>query len=564
LRTGVRTTARIQEFARVLIKYGLSEWIRALRLDRSVPGVRSLLSRRGRRAVPPGASRWELLRLAIEELGPTFVKLGQLLSNRSDLLPLELIEELSNLQDRVQPMEWKTVRESLRTELGQEISRVFRELDEVPAASASIAQVHRGVLMTGEEVAIKIQRPGIESIIETDLEIVSYLARLAERYLPAARYLGPTELVREFRKHIMRELDFTRERQNMERFRVSHRTRRGLLVPQTYPKHSTERLLIMDYVHGIKVSLLDTDEARAKLPDYDPAVVARRGADLMLEQILIHGFFHADPHPGNVMVLPGNVLCFLDFGLMGRLHETERHHLAAAISGMVRRDGARVTDAILRLTHCNRSVEYDELVEEIQDLVDDYLDRPLKDVNIAELFSALIRLVVNHGLKVPSSLLMVAKALVTIEGVGMNIYPEFTLQPALEGVARQLVIQQLRPKKLSRAGMTALIEYTNFLRGFPTEASGLVRQLRGGQLTVGFRLRGLEPLRHTLDNVGYRLVFGVVLAALLVSSALIIHAKLPPMWNGIPLIGVVGFGIAGILGLGFLFSLVVRVFRRDR
>ena len=564
LQAGLRTTGRIQEFARVLIKYGLSDWIRALHLDRTVPGIRSLLSRRGRPRIPPGASRWELLRLALEELGPTFVKLGQLLSNRADVLPQELINELTGLQDRVHPLEWKSVRESLRRELGQDISNVFRELDETPAASASIAQVHRGVLHTGEEVAIKIQRPGIESIIETDLEIVAYVARLAERYLPASRYLGPTDLVKEFRKHLIRELDFARERQNMERFRISHRNRRGLHVPKTFARYSTGRLLIMEYVHGIKVSMLDTDEARRKLPDYDPAVVARRGADLMLEQILIHGFFHADPHPGNVMVLPGNVVCFLDFGLMGRLHEVERNHLAAAISGIVRRDGARVTDAILRLTRCNRAMEYEELVEEVQDMVDDYLDRPLKEVNIAELFAELIRLVVNHGLQVPSSLLMVAKALLTIEGVGMNINPEFTLQPALEGVARQLVIRQLRPERLSRVGMTALIEYANLLRDFPTEAGGLIRQLRSGQLTVGFRLRGLEPVRHTLDQIGYRLVFGFVVAAIMVSSALIIHAKLPPLWNDISLIGVVGFGIAGILGMGFIFSLVLRVFRRDR
>lgn len=502
--------------------------------------------------------------MALEELGPTFVKLGQLLSNRTDLLPLELIEELSGLQDRVQPLEWKKIRESLREEIGQDVKQVFRELDEEAAASASIAQVHRAVLRSGEEVAIKIQRPGIRKTIETDLEILAYVARLAERYLPASRYLGPTGLVKEFRKHLTRELDFSRERQNMERFRSSYRNRRGLIVPRTYPKHCTERLLVMDYVHGVKASILHTEEARQRLPDYNPAAVARRGADLMLEQILIHGFFHADPHPGNIMVLPGNVICFLDFGQMGRLHEAERGHLVDAISGVVSRDGARVADSLLQLTRCNRAMEYDELVEEVQDLVDDYLDRPLKEVNIAQLFTELLGLVVNHGIQVPSSLLMVAKALLTIEGVGMNIYPEFTLQPALEGVTRQVFIQKLKPERVTKVGLRTLMEYANFFRDLPTDAGGLVRQLRAGQLTVGFRLRGLEPLRHTLDNIGYRLIFGLVLAAVMISSALIIHAKLPPLWNGIPLIGVIGFGIAGILSIGFLFSLVMRVFRRDR
>jgi ubiquinone biosynthesis protein len=548
----------------VLVKYGLSDWIRQMRLDRSVPGIRSVFSRKGRPRIPPGASRWELLRMAVEELGPTFVKLGQVLSNRTDLLPPELIAELSTLQDRVQPLEWSKVRVTLREEIGQDTTRVFRELDKTPSASASIAQVHRAVLQTGEEVAVKIQRPGIRKTIETDLEIMAFVARTAERYLPASRYLGPSGLVKEFRKHIIQELDFARERGNIERFRVSYGRRRGLVVPKVYAKHCTDRLLVMEYVHGVKISALGTEEANRKLPDYNPAAVARRGADLMLEQVLIHGFFHADPHPGNLMVLPGNVICFLDFGSMGRLHESERRHLVAAISGVVNRDGARVTDALLQLTRCNRAMEYDELIDEIQDMVDDYLDRPLKDVNVAQLFSELLGLIVQHGIQVPSSLLMVAKALMTIEGVGLNIHPEFTLQPALEGVTRQIVIQQLRPGKLTRAGARTVMEYAELFRELPTEASGLVRQLRSGQVTLGFRLRGLEPLRNTLDNIGYRFVFGLVLAAVMISSALIIHAKLPPLWNGVPIIGIVGFGIAGLLSMGFLFSLLVRVFRRDR
>jgi len=502
--------------------------------------------------------------MALEELGPTFVKLGQLLSNRTDLLPRELITELSSLQDHVHPVEWKQIRASIREELGRELDQVFAEIDEEPAASASIAQVHRAVLRSGEEVAVKIQRPGIQSTIETDLEILAYIARLAERYLPASRYLTPTGIARQFRRHMMQELDFTRERQNMERFRLSHEKRQGLAVPLTYPRHSTRRLLIMEYVHGVKVSVLDSDEARARLPDYDPVTVARRGADLMLEQILIHGFFHADPHPGNIMVLPGNVVCFLDFGMMGRLHESDRRHFVAAISGVAARDGGRVADAVLQLTQSTYATHYDELVEEVQDMVDDYLDRPLKDLNIAEFFGGLIRLTVTYGITVPSSLLMVAKALVTIEGTGLNINPDFTLQPSLESVTRQVMVEQLKPERLSRLAGRAALEYGELARDLPKDLTGLMRQLRSGQLTVGFRMRGLEPLRSTLDHVGYRLIFGVVLAALMISSALIIHARLPPLWNGIPLIGVAGFGIAGILSLGFLFTLVVRLFRRDR
>lgn len=557
-----RTTRRVQEIVRVMVKYGLSEWIRMLRLDRAIPGVRKLLSRRGRPPVPPGASRWEILRMAMEELGPTFIKLGQLLSNRTDILPTELIRELSRLQDEVQPIAAEHVLASLRDELGRPMSEVFAEFDEEPTASASIAQVHRAVLRSGGTVAVKVQRPGIEEMIETDLDIVGYFARLAERYVPSARYLNPSEMVKEFRKNIRRELDFTRERKSMERFATIFETRSDIRVPATFERYSTKNVLIMEYMDGTKVStFLNEPDARHKV-DIDRATVASRGADLMLEQILIHGFFHADPHPGNMMILPGNTICFLDFGLMGRLNQHERDQLSAAIAGMVRRDGTRVTEAILRVTRSDRALDYEQLVDEVQELVDDYLDRALKDVNVAELFSDLISLVVAHGISVPGSLMMVAKALLTIEGVGMHLYPEFTLEPALENAARKVVLNRLRPQNLARQASSVGLEYLELSRDLPGDISAIVRQLRSGHLTIGFRVRGIEPMRQTLDNIGYRFVYGLVLAALMISSALIVHAKIPPLWNDIPIIGMVGFGVAGILGLGLLFSLVARVFRR--
>ncbi|MFP4114928.1 MAG: ABC1 kinase family protein [Spirochaetota bacterium] len=562
LQRNARTTSRIQEIVRVMVKYGFSEWVRMLRLDKAVPGIHGLLSRKGRPKVAKGATRWEIIRMAMEELGPTFIKLGQLMSNRTDVLPNELIRELARLQDEVAPIPHAQVVQSLRNELGSALGEVFAEFEETPTASASIAQVHRARLKDGTIVAVKVQRPGIEKMIETDLDIVAYLAKLAEHYIPSTRYLGPTGMVREFRRSIRRELDFNRERQNMERFASVMGHRRELQVPGTYERHSTKRLLVMEYIDGTKLSsYFNAPDAPHKVR-FDPKTVAERGADLVLEQVLIHGFFHADPHPGNLMILPDNRICYLDFGMMGRLHQDERDQLASAIGGMVRRDGARVTDAVLQLTRSAKSVHYEELVDEVQELVDDYLDRALKDVNIGELFSDLITLIVSHGLTVPTSLLMVAKTLLTIEGVGMHLYPEFTLEPALEEATRKVVMNRLKPQNLASQGYMVGIEYLELLRDLPGDLSGIARLIRSGQLTVGFRVRGLEPVRQTLDSVGNRFVYGLVLAALMISSALIIHARVPPLWNNIPIMGVAGFGIAGVLALGFLFSLVVGLFRR--
>jgi ubiquinone biosynthesis protein len=561
----LRTGARIQRIVRVMIKYGLSDWVRSLHLDRLVPGVRNILNRHAEHTVAAGAGRWEILRMAIEELGPTYIKLGQLLSNRSDILPAGLVRELAHLQDAVPPVAASEIISTLTEELGRPVEEVFSEFNEEPSASASVAQVHAARLVSGEEVAVKIQRPNVKAVIETDLDIVAYLASLAERYIPAARFLSPSALVSDFRKHLLRELDFTREQRNLQQFRREFGHRTDLMIPAIHEAHTTERLLVMEYVHGRKVSaILAGEDDLGPDDDLNRELIARRGADLMLEQIMIHGFFHADPHPGNVMILPSNVICFLDFGLMGRLHEAERDQLTSAIAGMVRRNGPKVTDALLQLTRCHHTVEYEHLVDDVQELIDEYLDRELRDVNVSELFSELIRLIVGHGIAVPPRLMMVAKALLTTEGVGMNLYPDFTLQPALEAAARKAMMRRLQPEYLARSGSAVAMDYIELLRDLPSEAAAIGRRLRNGQLTIGFRMRGLEPMRHTLDNVGYRLIFGIVLAALMMSSALIIHAKLPPLWNGIPLIGVVGFGLAGVLSLGFLVALAWRLLRRRK
>jgi ubiquinone biosynthesis protein len=556
------TTARTQEIVRVMVKYGFSEWVRMLRLDRAVPGIRRLTSRRGRPPVPEGASRWEIVRLALEELGPTFIKLGQLMSNRSDILPDELTRELSHLQDNVPPIPDDKVTMALREEVGGPLETIFREIDEHPTASASIAQVHKARLVTGQTVAVKIKRPGIAEVIEQDLEILAFLARLAERHIHGTRFLRPTAMVRQLRKLIRRELDFQREQQNMEQFRKNFGRRDHLRVPATYPQYCTRSMLVMEWMDGSIVSSVLSDPDRPHKVEFDRAEVAALGADLMLEQILVHGFFHADPHPGNIMLLPDNTICFLDFGLVGRLNDDEKDQLTAAIAGMAERDGGRVTDAILKITRSNPGTEYNALLDEVQELVDDYLDRSLQDMDIGELFRDLIALIVSHGLSVPSSLMMVAKALLTIEGVGLGLHPEFTLKPALERVTRKAVLNRFKPEALLKDAGSLGLEYLDLARSLPGDATSIARQLRSGQLTLGFRLRGLEPLRQTIDTIGYRLVFGIVLAALLISSALIVLAGLPPLWNGIPLIGLAGFGIAGLLGLGFLFSLITRVFRK--
>lgn len=539
------------------MKYGLTEWIQELKLDKTFPFVKKILSRR-RNAPPEGASRWQLVRMALEELGPTFIKFGQLLSNRTDMLPRLLTIELARLQDEVPPFPGDRAAEIVKEELGREIDEVFGEFELDARASASIAQVHRAVLRNGTEVAVKVQRPAIEQTIETDVDILQYLAGLAERYIPTGRLFNPKALVEEFKRSIRLELDFSVERRNMERMAEILAKDRKVHVPTPYGDYSTAKVLTMEYIRGVKVSDLAADG----YAEFDKAEVARRGADIMLEQIYVHGFFHADPHPGNIMVLPDNVICFLDFGIVGRLRPRERDNMTDALFGIVSKDATRVTDALIRITNHTRTVDRDALEDSVYDIIATYVDLSFEEFDLSGLFNDLIRVVVQHGLVVPSMMMLVTKALISIEGIGASLSPDFSIMNVLEPFTQRLFLRRFRPQNVLETAYGVASDYGSFARDFPVDMRDLLKIMKTGKLRIGFRVGGLEGLRTTLDTISYRLILGLVLAALMISSALVIHAKLPPLWNDVPIIGLFGFAVAGLFSLGFLVALIVKILRR--
>ncbi len=557
LQRSFRYSRRLQDLVSVLARYGLADLLKLIRLDRSFRRVRRMLHR-VHIDVPPETSRWERLRMALEELGPTFIKFGQLLSNRNDILPKELLSELEALQDRVPPFAIDDVRRTIERDLGSPVEELFASFDDVAVASASIAQVHRARLHDGTSVAVKVQRPGLRDLVDTDLDILMGFARLAETYVRGSRLLNPTGFVQEFRERLSEELDFTLEAQNIRRFKSMFSDSRDVRVPDVYRDLCSSRIVTMEYIEGVRM----TEVLRSADGRFDKKELARRGANIMLEQIYLHGFFHGDPHPGNLMVLPGNVICFLDFGMMGRLRPRERQALNETVLGLVDMDTVRVTDALLAITHGEPELNRTKLEDAVYDLIDEYSNASLEELDLGSLFQDLVELALSFGLRVPTRLLVMIKATITIEGVGRNLDPEFQPIDLIKKFARRIVLDRVRPERLVKDAATTGLDLIETLRTLPRDAQDLIGKARTGNLSLGFKVEGLDPLMDTLDAISFRLVFGIVLASLMIASALITQAGLPPTWNDLSIIGLGGFMVSGLLGMGFLFSLLSRVFRR--
>ena len=381
-----RNIQRYRQILTVLFKYGFGDLIDTLKIEQYLEIGLQMISRRRREKIET-LSRAERVRMALEELGPTFVKMGQILSTRPDLLPVEFIHQLSKLQDKVPPFAFGLVRDAVEKDLGAPLDKTFKEFEKSSLASASIGQVHRAQLVNGEKVIVKVQRPDITKIIDVDLEIMLHLATLMERHLKAMEIHRPTRVVEEFARTLEMELDYTLEAAHAERFAAQFLGERTLYVPKVYREATSKRILTMEYVDGIKASELDKLE-KAGL---DTGKIARRGFDLILKQIFIHGFFHADPHPGNVFILPNNIICFLDFGMMGRIRRQAREDFADLIMGIVQRDETKTVSALMALTTPDIETDVSSLEREVAQFIDKYFYRPLRDLEMGKLLKNLVK-----------------------------------------------------------------------------------------------------------------------------------------------------------------------------
>ncbi len=542
---------RYRQILTVLIKYGFDDLLERLHVNRYLRlGGRLILRRRT--SAKDGLTRHERVRMALEELGPTFVKMGQILSTRPDLISLRLLQELSKLQDAVPAFPFSQARDIIERELNAPLDQLFCRFDEEPLAAASIGQVHRACLHSGEEVIVKVQRPGIRATVTVDMEIIFHLAELMEKYLEEAEIYRPTIIVDEFARIMEMELDYAIEASHAERFAEQFAGNNSIYVPKIFRNLSTSTLLTMEYVAGIKVS----DQAKLDSLGYDRKLIASRGADLILEQIFKHRFFHADPHPGNVYILPGNVVCYLDFGMMGRVSKSAQEKFADMIFGYTMRDEKKIATAILSLVAVSDEPDRQLLERDISELIETHLYRPLKDLKIALLLSAVMDFFTRHRLRLPPDIFLMIKALAETESIGGALDPDFDMSRKLAPFIRQFKMDKLSPGRLFKNILWAGEELGQLLSETPGDLNDIVKQIKQGRVKIGFEHRGLEKLIFEMDRSSNRVSFALIISAIVIGSSLIITADLGPHLFGFSLLGLLGFSIAGLMGLWLIIAIL--------
>jgi len=547
VRGRLRRLGRYRRIATVLARHGFHDFVANNERLRSWGLHRRLL---GDLPEDVPETRWQRVRHALEELGPAFIKLGQFLSNRPDLIPAALSRELEHLLDNVPPTSFAEVAETVRRELGGEIADLFADFEEIPFSSASIAQVHRARLKSGEPVAVKIQRPGISGIIEADLEIMTQLAGMLAGFMSELRAIDPVRIIAEFREEVAHELDFHRELANIERFRAKVRKDRRVYVPQVHRSHCGRRILTMEYVVGTPLKRIATD------PGLDPDKVLANLTGLVFAQIFDAGYFHADPHPANILVLPDNVICFIDFGLMGTLTPGERDLFNELVAATVQGRSRDVARAIVRLCGSGELEQFARFEGEVYRLVDTYAALPLQDVRIDAFFNDVLRIVIGNRLAIPIDIYLLIKAMTTLEGTVRRIRPEFRPMEQLAGLVRQRLIREMGPWSFLQELYRAAGDYGRLAAELPEEVRELLRQFKRRSFRIQFEHRGLEPMLQTHQQISNRISFAIITASMLIGSSLIIHADLAPRFHGIPVIGMGGFLVAMLMSLLLIWSIL--------
>ncbi|MCG8567899.1 MAG: AarF/UbiB family protein [Desulfobacterales bacterium] len=548
-----RHIVRYRQIIGIILKYGFENILDAMNIEQFIESGRRLMpftSTQGEKLEK--FNRNQRIRMALEELGPTFIKMGQVLSSRPDLVPVALTAELAKLQDEIPGFEFDQVEAIISSEFGIPREKIFQEFEPAPFASASIGQVHRARLMTGEEVAVKVQRPGIRRTIEADLEIMHYLAKVMENNIQEIAFFKPVRIVEEFAKTLEKELDYTLEAGNMERMGLQFKHDHSLHIPRVHMAHTSERVLTMEFIDGIKASDIDAIDAAG----LDRRRITRRGADFIMKQVFEHGFFHADPHPGNIFILKDSRICPVDFGMTGFVDQTTREIFVEMVHGVARGKAARVARLLCEICEYERLPDMAALEKEISEFISIHLTRSLREIRTARMVNQFLEICAGFHLRLPPDLFLMMKAFISIEGVARSLDPEFNMVGHAVPYVTRAQYKRYNPNRIAEEVMGVARDSYRLMQSLPADTGQILEQIKEGKLKATIRVEGLDKVVETQDHTNNRISFAIIIAALILGSAIVVHSNAPPLLFGVSVIGIGAFSAAAVMGVWLLAAII--------
>lgn len=540
---------RYRQIINILVKYGFQDILADAGVSLKARVLEAFLPKETIAKIHD-QSKWERMRLAVEELGTTYIKFAQILSNRPDVIPLELVTEFEKLQSHVPAFPGALAKAIIEQETGKKTDELFSEFDEKPFASASIAQVHFATLKDGNKVALKVRRPDIVEKIELDIDIMKYLARKMEEH-HIYEELDPQGIVRAFESAIHKELDLVHEGYNLQRFAQNFEGSDTVFVPKYYPEYTTKKLLTMEFVDGVHPY---DKEGLARI-GADGHQVAKNGMAALFRQIFEFGFFHADPHPGNLFVMPNNRVCFIDFGMMGTVLKSDVEFFADIVYGVTNRDSKSLiwglkNIAVSQKFEGNKTFEY-----EIEDLINDYHALPADQVNMTELFNSLLSFVNKYNIHMPGDYFLLSKCLVTIEGVAKRIDPGLDIIKELEPHINKTLTDEFSPWNIIKRLLGSARDSLSLVESLPRDLREIIGKVKKGEIKISVEHEGIAELTNKIDLSSNRIAGGFIIGSVLMASAILIAVSFPPMYKHFSIPGGLGFILANILGIRMLFTI---------
>jgi len=535
---------RIKKLADVLMKYGFEEILSRSELEKRLP---KRIVGRNREKIKDIKSRtiYERVRMALEEMGPAYVKFGQMLSNRNDILPEEMISELQKLQDKVEIQE-VDIRKKLAEELNIIPEEYFQSIDEEPMASASIGQVFRAVLKNGEKVVLKVRRDNIDNVVETDLIIMKDMAKFLEKYDVNAKNINLLYIVESFENMLKKELSLINERKNMERFENNFKENEHIHVPVVYKELSNNRILCMEFIEGIKI----TDKEKLEEAGFNPKEIASLGLELYIKQVMKYGFFHADPHPGNIFLGKDGKVIFIDFGAMGTLYPYEIELLEELTLNFLQKDVKKMIATIKELALDYNISDEKRLERGFYDILSMVDGTSLEEINLTEIMERVKTLLSQNQVLLSEDVYLLVKGIGQIEGIGRHLNPQLNIMQEIGKNAQEIMVKRMSPKYILEKGMGKVGEFSENWLTLPSDLKRLLEKIQNNELKHRHELVGFENFQKITE----RLVLGLVVSSLIIGSSILVLANMPPHINGISVLGVLGFVISGILGANMIMS----------